>query len=345
MLNRILVCLLLVSLSACSDPVKEELTKYINIDIPIVAAMENELTASHTTARLAAQQGAEDEAIIESWGIALAKCRIHEEGVSAISVKLQTPEVRELHEILIEAANKICTGMVAQLDALYKDDLNLVNQANAQLNDAKKSQRKWQSQLEMLKKAHKITTSLTSTKVGLQKQLPDPIKVKTNNAALNDKSNLPTGIELARSSIRISPMQGEKSLSVEGGNVTGSCGNSIIRILGITKAFDNVYITDSDGGKIIIRASASKELTISPSDGVLSDFNGMACVSSKTGESLLIWSNCSGSACGDNYHFYVIDPNRLTYLAPKKPQNKLCDAECASLVIGSNLPQEINSGL
>jgi hypothetical protein len=156
MINRVLACLLLLSVSACSDPVKEELTKYINKEIPPVAAMGNDLMASHTAARGAVQQAESDEAIVQSWGVALTKCRKHEEAVSAISLKLHTPEVRELHETLIEAANKICAGMLTQLDAMDKEDLNLMNQGNAQLNDAQRIQRKWQSQLENLKKDHHV---------------------------------------------------------------------------------------------------------------------------------------------------------------------------------------------
>lgn len=168
---------------------------------------------------------------------------------------------------------------------------------------------------------------------------PNPQQI-TTGAPVDDKrlstSFLPTAAELAQTSIRIHPMKGEKSLDVEVGNVTGSCGNSVIRIVGITKAFDNVYTLDGDG-RIIIRASSTKEISI-----FSDDYNGMACVSTQSGDNLLVWHNCGGSACGD-FNFYVIDPNSLTYLAPKNPQKELCDAKCASQMLGNYLPQEINN--
>lgn len=157
---------------------------------------------------------------------------------------------------------------------------------------------------------------------------------------VSSPSQLPSAEELARSSIRINPMKGRQYLDVEGGNVTGSCGNSIIRVLGITKAFNNVFMADYDGGRVIIRTDLENELTVNVRDsGALSDFNGIACVPTRSGERLLVWSQCSGSLCGEDFNFNVIDIKNLTYLSPK---NELCDAQCASEILGSDLPRELN---
>jgi hypothetical protein len=151
------------------------------------------------------------------------------------------------------------------------------------------------------------------------------------------------GSALANTAISLSPMEGEKSPDVVATrNVTGSCGSSIVRVLGVTDVIDNFYGIDLDAGKIIIRSGLNKELILGADSGVLSDHNGVACVSTKSGSRLLIWSNCSGSACGDNFSFFVIDPERLVFLAPKDPRKGQCDDSCASQLLGNKLPKRIN---
>jgi hypothetical protein len=142
--------------------------------------------------------------------------------------------------------------------------------------------------------------------------------------------------------ISLFPMQGDKALNVvQAKNVTGSCGSAVVRVLGVTNASDGFYENDSDSG-IIIR-SGGKELNISEGGGdILSDHNGVACVPTKSGKRLLVWSNCAGSACGDNFSFFVFDPERLALIAPKDPRKEQCDENCASRILGSSLPQQIN---
>src|SRR2546423_1126555 len=104
---------------------------------------------------------------------------------------------------------------------------------------------------------------------------------------------------LAESAISLPPWQGEKALDiVETKNITGSCGTAVVRVLGITNIYDNYYSILLDAGKIIVRKGPLKELVLSSDNGVLSDFNGVACVPTKSGNRLLVWSNCGGSACG-----------------------------------------------
>lgn len=148
---------------------------------------------------------------------------------------------------------------------------------------------------------------------------------------------------LADTAISLPPMKGDKTLDVVATkNVTGSCGTSIVRVLGVTDVINNFYSIDFDAGKIIVRSGPTKELILGSDSGVLSDHNGVACVSTKSGSRLLIWSNCSGNACGDIFSFFVIDPERLLFLAPKDPRKGQCDEKCASQLLGNKLPQKIN---
>ena len=139
------------------------------------------------------------------------------------------------------------------------------------------------------------------------------------------------------------PMQGYKELDVvKTENITGSCGGSVVRVMGITDFVENFYSVDSDAGKIIVRSSSVTNDLVLTQENVLSDHNGVACVETKTGDKLLVWSNCGGSRCTDNFSFYVIEPKSLKFIAPKDPKKGSCDDECATKVLGNNLPKKVN---
>jgi uncharacterized RDD family membrane protein YckC len=161
------------------------------------------------------------------------------------------------------------------------------------------------------------------------------VQSEVQGSHLVEENAIPPAYFLQKTTVRIHPMEGDKSLSVEKGIVTGACGNSVIRIVGMTKALAGFFQFE---GMIVIRGEGKELILGDDKDkvGALSDYNGMACVSSPTGENLLIWSNCGGSVCGDDFHFYLIDLNTQTYLL------KYVDAETASRVLGSRLPYEIN---
>jgi hypothetical protein len=151
---------------------------------------------------------------------------------------------------------------------------------------------------------------------------------------------------LAESAINLSPMRGFSAIDVVATkNVTGSCGTSIVRVLGVMDVRNSVYTSDADA-EIIVRGGPSlppKDLILSLKSGVLSDLNGVACVATKSGSRLLVWSKCGGSMCvRDDFSFIVIDPDRLVLLAPKDPIKGQCDAQCASQLLGNKLPQKIN---
>lgn len=128
-------------------------------------------------------------------------------------------------------------------------------------------------------------------------------------------------------------------------NYTGTCGKAVVRVLGVTGVSKNVYTVELDTAKIIVRIWAEKEQLLKElvlDGGVLSDFNGVACVQTKSGSRLLIWSTCSGSACGYDLAFSVVDPDRAVLLAPKRPESQRCDEKCASRILGNDTPQKIS---
>jgi hypothetical protein len=72
------------------------------------------------------------------------------------------------------------------------------------------------------------------------------------------------------------------------------------------------------------------------------DSNGIACVQTKQGKRILIWGMCDGTACADEFdQFYVIDPEKLIYIAPKDPNKNSCGYMCARRLIGKTFVDHI----
>ena len=143
-------------------------------------------------------------------------------------------------------------------------------------------------------------------------------------------------------SIQLKPLGDDNKLMIsQSMNVTGSCGSAVVRVLGVEDYSEdlNFYNVDIDSGKIIVRGNNFEF----DAKALLSDHNGVSCTKSSKNNSdyVMIWSNCSGSACGDNFSFYFIDPKNGRNVTPKARDN-ICDAKCASQFLGNNLPLTIN---
>jgi hypothetical protein len=70
----------------------------------------------------------------------------------------------------------------------------------------------------------------------------------------------------------------------------------------------------------------------------LSDFNKVVCVESAGQPLLVVWSDCSGSACGKGGQYFVIDPaDPPKLVSPYKPGELWCDRECASKFVDEHL--------
>ena len=138
--------------------------------------------------------------------------------------------------------------------------------------------------------------------------------------------------------VSLSPFPGATTMAVEkAALVSGKCGASVVRIIGITLSTGAFFDIDQDGG-VIVRQLHMPEVHLTQNNG-LSDHNGVACIHTAAGAShLLIWSACGGSACGDDFGFTVIEVDRPRIVSPKD-----CNKACASkLTGGSNIPFVLN---
>jgi len=100
------------------------------------------------------------------------------------------------------------------------------------------------------------------------------------------------GFVYAQSAINLSSLKVEKANGQV--NYTGLCGTAVVKIMDVEEVNNDIFKVNN--GKLAVK-SGKKELNL---DEALSDYNGIACVKTKTAERLLVWSNCSGSVCGEN---------------------------------------------
>lgn len=143
--------------------------------------------------------------------------------------------------------------------------------------------------------------------------------------------------------ISLPPVKGKSTLDIvetkdSTKNYTGSCGKSIVQVMGVENIVGNFFTFGTQTSDTIIRSDNTKELIFKD----YSDYNGIACVPTKSGSKLLIWSNCAGNACGDDFSFVVIDPEIPAYLAPQNPSKGTCDQNCASKILENYFPHKIN---
>jgi hypothetical protein len=71
-------------------------------------------------------------------------------------VKIETDEVREIHEIYIEGADKQFKAFAIIKQALEEQDADLIQKANDMLADARKDLREYQTKLNKLAKEHDV---------------------------------------------------------------------------------------------------------------------------------------------------------------------------------------------
>jgi hypothetical protein len=141
--------------------------------------------------------------------------------------------------------------------------------------------------------------------------------------------------------ITLQPIEGEVTARVVSTkNIYGSCDGEVVAVIGIAEdnfnGYRNFSIDIFANADIILR-SAGKETSFK---NLLDTFNAVHCVKSTTGYKLIIASHCGGSKCSDMFDFYIINPKTHKIIAPAN--GKTCDASCASKIIGSRAPFQIN---
>ncbi|MEN1969229.1 hypothetical protein WMZ97_14285 [Lentibacillus sp. N15] len=72
------------------------------------------------------------------------------------NIKVETDELREIHELIIRGADTQYNAFVKIVRALEEQDSGMIEEANGMLDDAKKDLRDYQTQLDKLAKEHDV---------------------------------------------------------------------------------------------------------------------------------------------------------------------------------------------
>jgi aspartate-semialdehyde dehydrogenase len=150
----ILIIPLLLMLSGCSgDPVQDDLLNYVNKEMKEVGKLES--TAVSAYEGVSGTNYQDDQTMYDT--LMNDVIPNYSEFVKELeSVKIETDEVREIHEIYIEGANIQFNAFAKIKQALENQDADLIQEANDMLADARGHIRDYQTKLNKLAKEHDV---------------------------------------------------------------------------------------------------------------------------------------------------------------------------------------------
>lgn len=158
MIKRLLFVILafipIFVLSACGDPVQDDLLHYINNEVKSLEELETEAISEYES--VIGENFVDDETTyIHIQDVVIPKYRKLIEELEEI--RPDTKEVREIHELYIDASNTQFNGIVTVLAAIEAQDYDKINEANQMLNEGRALMRQALNEIEDLAKEHNVT--------------------------------------------------------------------------------------------------------------------------------------------------------------------------------------------
>ncbi|WP_428910937.1 hypothetical protein [Niallia sp. Krafla_26] len=144
-------------LSGCfSDPVQEDLLVYLNEDLAEISHLENEAISAYES--VTGANYTDDYILYETMLLdVIPTYRDFLNELEAITVK--TDEIREAHEMYIEAVNLQNDAFIKIVTALEEYDRGKIEEANQMLSDARKLIRDYNYKIESLAEKHNVELS------------------------------------------------------------------------------------------------------------------------------------------------------------------------------------------
>ena len=139
---------------AFGDPVRNDLEEYLEKDLAKVEKLELKVSELYEEA-----QEAGDDAVMYDLIVEKVMPKSKELIEAAEDVEVETPELREIHEIYIRAVNMQDQGLILILSALEKQDMGILAQANAKLEEARKLAREYRTAVKEFAKKHGMEVS------------------------------------------------------------------------------------------------------------------------------------------------------------------------------------------
>ncbi|WP_286230663.1 hypothetical protein [Neobacillus mesonae] len=146
--------LTMVLLTGCfGDPVQDDLMNYVNKEMKDAAKYEKAAVSTYES--VTGANYTDDQALYD----VLMNDVIpnYNEFIKELdSAKIETDEVREIHEIYIKGADIQFNAFAKIKQALEEQDANLIQEANDMLAEARTHIREYQNKLEKLAKEHDV---------------------------------------------------------------------------------------------------------------------------------------------------------------------------------------------
>ena len=128
-----------------SNVVEEDLLRYINESLPPIFKQESEAIALYDS--VSGPNYIDDETMYNKLiDEVIPKYRVFINNLEL--VEIETEELTEIHEIFIEAVNIQNSAFVTILKAIEEQDLEIMNEANAKLTEARAMIRDYQNKLD-----------------------------------------------------------------------------------------------------------------------------------------------------------------------------------------------------
>jgi len=145
---------ILILLSGCSsDPVQDDLLNYVNKEMKEAAKLEG--TAVSAYEGVSGTNYQDDQTMYDVLNRDVIPN--YSEFIKELdSVRIETEELREIHEIYIEGADIQFNAFAIIKQAIEEQDAELIQKANDMLADARKHLREYQTKLNKLAKEHDV---------------------------------------------------------------------------------------------------------------------------------------------------------------------------------------------
>lgn len=143
-------------LAGCSNPIKEDLSDYINKKIPKVA--ETETAAIKAWESVSGDNYTDDYTMYETLSkTVIPTYREFITGVEEITVQLKTKEVRAINEKYIEAASLTNNAFILLLNILETQDTSRITDFTERLDKARRLVREWRLEIQDLCKKNGVS--------------------------------------------------------------------------------------------------------------------------------------------------------------------------------------------
>ncbi|WP_256241324.1 hypothetical protein [Bacillus sp. V3B] len=156
MKNFFLVPVLLLTfiLSGCfSDPVQDDLLVYLNEELADISHLENEALTAYES--VTGPNYTSDQELYET--LTFQVIPAYQEFADKLEdIKVETEELREIHEGYIDGVNLQYNAFVTVVTALDELDPGKIEEANAMLNEARTLMRDFNDNIEQLAEEHDV---------------------------------------------------------------------------------------------------------------------------------------------------------------------------------------------